>query len=110
MRRRWRPTSSRPISPPIPPPFPTRPDRGLPLRYLEETRSAEERWLRAFVLPPVVGVRQRAFLRLAVAVAQAGLAVLEALALAVDPDRFDGRRQLERIAVPDHDVAAASGP
>src|SRR5688500_13857416 len=55
----------------------------------------------------VVGVGQLAFLRLTIAIAQPGLTVLEILLDAVDPDRVDAGRQLERIAVPDHHVRTA---
>src|SRR5688572_11382960 len=57
----------------------------------------------------VVGVRERALLGLAVAVAEQGLAVLEALADAVDPHRLDAGGELERVAVPDHHVRPSPG-
>jgi hypothetical protein len=88
-------------SQPPPPPRATaasprrkRPGRG---------RAAEGKRL---LLPRRISVRHLALLRRAVAVPQARLAVLQALLDAIDPHRLDVAGKLQRVAVPDHHVAA----
>src|SRR5436305_14975851 len=57
----------------------------------------------------LIGLGQRAVLRIEIALAQARPAVLERLLDAIDEDVDRRSADLERIAVPDHHVAAAAG-
>src|SRR5690606_25553309 len=60
--------------------------------------------------PLVVSLRQRAFLRSAVAFAQAALVAVERLLDAVDEHALRGRAEFERVAVPQYDVAMRARP
>ena len=53
-----------------------------------------------------IGFGQGPAVQGAIAVAQLGLVIFQRLTNAVDPDRFGRGAELQRIAGPDHDIAA----